>query len=44
MAKSHIQQEKSEEFEDGSCQECGEPLNNAEGDYCFECLCARSGN
>jgi predicted amidophosphoribosyltransferase len=30
------------EFEDGSCQTCGEPLNNAEGTYCPECLASRS--
>lgn len=26
-----------EEFEQGDCQNCGEPLDGGEGEYCPEC-------
>lgn len=29
-------------FPEGSCQECGEPLNNANGDFCFKCQVKKS--
>ncbi len=28
------------EYEQGDCQNCGEPLNNAEGYLCFKCKVA----
>lgn len=36
-----ITQIKSQ-FEEGQCQECGEPLNNADGIYCEMCLVAQA--
>ena len=30
-------EEVKEFYEEGDCQKCGEPLNNAEGTLCFEC-------
>jgi hypothetical protein len=35
-------EEVKEFYEQGNCQNCGEPLNNAEGESCFECLVARA--
>ena len=34
--------EEQEGYESGDCQECGTPLNNADGLYCPECLVNRS--
>ena len=30
-----------EEYEEGSCQGCGEALNNAEGEYCPSCYAGK---
>lgn len=30
------------EFEEGQCQECGEPLNNADGTLCQKCQVAKA--
>ena len=29
-------------YEQGDCQDCGEPLNNAEGELCFKCKVAKA--
>ena len=29
-------------FEQGDCQKCGEPLNNGEGELCFQCKVAEA--
>jgi hypothetical protein len=34
-------EEVKEFYEQGDCQKCGEPLNNAEGDLCFKCKVAK---
>ena len=31
-------EEVGQEFPDGCCQSCGEPLNNADGELCFKCI------
>lgn len=34
--------EEVKEYEQGDCQECGEPLNNGEGELCFQCKVVKS--
>jgi len=34
--------EEEKQFEEGNCQKCGEPLNNAEGYLCFKCKVAEA--
>jgi len=36
-------EEIKEFYRSGDCQMCGEPLNNAEGDFCFKCKVAKAG-